>query len=177
MPQKCRHRRIAVYRLGVGQTAIYYLSWCTVRFLFRLLETTQRPGLFWITETMSESLIIVQLTCPLLSVTQTRCPETPNSPGHLHVCMFTVVEPRLSGVKAKVILQTNEWQWHICTHTHTHCRPANKRQKKKLDQGLTLHCNTMLDPRQHHSALRVQANLAPTALGQLYLPLTLTLSL
>lgn len=129
MPQKCRHRRIAVYRLGVGQTAIYYLSWCTVRFLLRLLETTQRPGLFWITETMSESLIIVQLTCPLLSVTQTRCPETPNSPGHLHVCMFTVVEPRLSRVKAKVILQTNEWQWHICTHTHTADQQTRDRKR------------------------------------------------
>lgn len=101
----------------------------------------------------------------LLSVTQTRCPEAASSPGHLYVCMFTVVEPRLSRVKAGVIPQTNEWQWRTHTHTHNLRRHCKHETEKEAGLGLTpalQHCDSpaMLDPRQHHSARRVQAKLA-----------------
>ena len=71
----------------------------------------------------------------LLAVTQTRCPETLQA-----ICMFTVVEPRLSESKPGSSLRLmsgsgTHTHTHTDTHTLRHTSAANKRQKKKkLDQ-------------------------------------------
>lgn len=78
-PQKCHYHRAAAYFKGVEGGKKWYIIWAGVHkgFFLCLLETGQRSRLLWITETMSESLIIDRLTCSFITVTQTRCPETP----------------------------------------------------------------------------------------------------
>lgn len=87
MPQKCRHHQAAARSLGVGEDSdtLSELVYCEV--LFCLLETRQRSRLLWITETMSESLITVQLTCSFCLSHKPDVPglQLPRPSAHLYV--------------------------------------------------------------------------------------------
>lgn len=132
--------RTALCCLGVEQTVIYYLSRCTVG-----LGDYAEVWLLWITQTMSEGLITVQVTCPPLpSALQTRCPETAAlqaSQASVSACMY--------GSGTQVV--RSQSQGHP---SDTSAATEKKGGRTRINSALQ-HCDSpaTLDPRQHHSAL------------------------
>lgn len=119
-----------------------YIIWAAVQYV-SLLSMGDNPEarLLWITETMSECLIMVQLTCPFLCHTNQMSRDS-GFPGHLCVCMFTLVG-------GKAIPRMDEWQ-----------RQDHRTRGRTWINYAPQHSDspTTLDTRQRHSARRLQAN-------------------
>ena len=134
----CRHRRTAAYCLGAGQTAIYYLSWWTVRFSFvcwrqpRGWAALDHGDNEWEFNHGSVNL------SPSLCHTNQMSRDS-NSPGHLYVCMFTVVKHRLSESKTGSFFRLMSG-----SGTYTADQDCKQETEKEAGPRLTLLCNTVI---------------------------------